>query len=173
MLLFYQVAIKLSLTTCWQIELQDDNKSVELNNFCSKLSTSRCVLYLIKHSCTTHAKFSHLVASLPTSRQQVVFALLVTNCQQVWNKLLTTCNKLDGIIRLVRCKVVPTSPIQWWYNNIVTTLCGEPCNILVISCYKLITACSILVENLEQAVRTQLVDGFWADFLQDVEDDDV
>jgi hypothetical protein len=41
MLLFYQVATRLSLTTCWQIaELQDDNKlleqlvtkSVELNN---------------------------------------------------------------------------------------------------------------------------------------------
>jgi hypothetical protein len=25
--------------------------------------------------------------SLPTSRQQVVFALLVSSCQQVWNKL--------------------------------------------------------------------------------------
>ena len=47
------------------------------------------------------AKISHLVESLPTSRQQVVFALLVPSCQQVWNKLLTTCNKLDGIIRLV------------------------------------------------------------------------
>jgi hypothetical protein len=29
-------------------------------------------------------------------------------------------------------KVVPTSPIQSWYNNIVTTLCGQPCNMLVI-----------------------------------------
>jgi hypothetical protein len=38
---------------------------------------------------------------LPTSRQQVVFALLVPSCQQVWNKLLTTCNKLVDIIRLV------------------------------------------------------------------------
>ena len=42
-----------------------------------------------------------LVASLPTSRQQVVFALLVPSSQQVWNRLLTTCNRLDGIIRLV------------------------------------------------------------------------
>jgi hypothetical protein len=39
---------------------------------------------------TTHA---HLVTSLSTSRQQVVFALLVTSCQQVWNNL-------DDIIRL-------------------------------------------------------------------------
>jgi hypothetical protein len=37
----------------------------------------------------THAKISHLVASLPTSRQQV------------WNKLLTTCNNLVDIIRRV------------------------------------------------------------------------
>jgi hypothetical protein len=55
MLLFYQVATRLSLTTCWQIvELQDDNKLLEQlvtwNNLeqvcwtrqlCSKLSTSR------------------------------------------------------------------------------------------------------------------------------------
>jgi hypothetical protein len=33
------------------------------------------------------AKISHLVTSLSTSRQQVVFALLVTNCQQVVNNL--------------------------------------------------------------------------------------
>jgi hypothetical protein len=46
-------------------------------------------------------KISHLVASLPTACQQVVFALLVPICQQVWNNLLTTCNKLDGIIKLV------------------------------------------------------------------------
>jgi hypothetical protein len=32
--------------------------------------------------------------------------------EQVWNKLLTTCSKLDGIIRLVCYKVVLTSLIQ-------------------------------------------------------------
>ena len=32
----------------------------------------------------------------------------------------------------------------------------------------LLTACSKLVENLGQAVRTQLVDGLLADLLQDV-----
>ena len=50
---------------------------------------------------TTHVKISQLVASLQTTRQQVVFARLVTSCQQVWNKLLTTCNNLVDIIRLV------------------------------------------------------------------------
>ena len=49
----------------------------------------------------THVKISQLVASPKTSRQQVVFARLVTSCQQVWNKLLTTCNNLVDIIRLV------------------------------------------------------------------------
>ena len=48
----------------------------------------------------THVKISHPVTSLLTSRQQVVFALLVPSCQQIWNKLLTTCNNLVDIIRL-------------------------------------------------------------------------
>jgi hypothetical protein len=39
--------------------------------------------------------------SLPTSRQQVVFALLVPRFQQVWNNLLTTSNNLVDIIVLV------------------------------------------------------------------------
>ena len=33
-------------------------------------------------------------------------------------------------------------------------------------CYKLLTACSKLVDNLQQAVRTQLVDGLFAGLLQ-------
>ena len=50
---------------------------------------------------STHVKISQLVASLQTNRQQVVFARVVTGCQQVWNKLLTTCNNLVDITRLV------------------------------------------------------------------------
>ena len=34
-------------------------------------------------------------------------------------------------------------------------------------CYKLLTACSKLVDNLGQAVGTQLVDGLLADLLED------
>jgi hypothetical protein len=34
------------------------------------------------------------LVSLPTSRQQVVFALLVPCCQQVWNNLLTVVTTL-------------------------------------------------------------------------------
>ena len=39
--------------------------------------------------------------SLLTSCQEVVFALLAPSCQQVWNKLWTTCNNLVDIFRLV------------------------------------------------------------------------
>ena len=43
------------------------------------------------YSTTIHVKISQLLSSnLQTSRQQVVFARLVTSCQQVWNKVLTT-----------------------------------------------------------------------------------
>jgi hypothetical protein len=56
------------------------------------------IQYICKY---TRKNISHLVASLPTSRQQVVFVLLVPSCQQIWNKLLTTCNNLVDIIRLV------------------------------------------------------------------------
>ena len=71
----------------------------------------------------THVKISHvqLVASLQTSRQQVVFARLVTSCQQVWNKLLTTCNNLVDIIGLVTRLFQ-----QYCYNHDITILL-QPC----------------------------------------------
>jgi hypothetical protein len=81
--------------------------------------------------CTTHAKISHLVTSLPTSCQQDIFAQLVTSCQQVWTtcwQLVTTLSKLSDL-----CKVVLKSPLHAWFNKIVTTLCWQPCHILVIS----------------------------------------
>ena len=61
------------------------------------------------------------IASLQTSRQQVVFARLVTSCQQAWNKLLTTCNNLVDIIRLVTRLFQ-----QGCYNHDVTILL-QPC----------------------------------------------
>ena len=48
-----------------------------------------------------HEKILQLVASLQTSRQQVVLTLIVTSCRQICNKLLTTCNNLVDIVRLV------------------------------------------------------------------------
>ena len=69
----------------------------------------------------THVKISQLVASLQTSRQQVVFARLVKSCQQVWNKLLTTCNNLVNIVRLVARLFQ-----QGCYNHDITILL-QPC----------------------------------------------
>ena len=51
-------------------------------------------------SLSKHARISHLVLSLQTSRRQGVFALFVASCPQVCNKLLSTCNNPVGIIKL-------------------------------------------------------------------------
>jgi hypothetical protein len=60
-------------------------------------------------SLLTHVKTPQVVTGLQTSCYKSVHKLS-TSCvrtacsqllEQVWNKLLTTCNKLDGIIRLV------------------------------------------------------------------------
>ena len=84
-----------------------------------------CSCYIFESTSSTciHAKISRLVASLPTTRQQVVFALLVPSCQQVWNKLITTCSNLVDIIRPVSqrprlyltapaCLIMPSSVLQ-------------------------------------------------------------
>ena len=61
-------------------------------------------------------------------------------------------------------------------HNVVTILLYHDCIRLVGTtlrqyqqgCYKLLTACCMFVDNLGQAVRTQLVDGLLADLLQAV-----
>ena len=45
-------------------------------------------------------KLSAACWQFPTTH--AMFALLVPSCQQVWNKLLTTCNNLADIIKQVR-----------------------------------------------------------------------
>ena len=65
----------------------------------------------------THVKISQFVAGLQTSRQQVVFTRLVPSCQQVWNMLLTTCNNLVDIIKLVTMLFQ-----QACYNHDITIL---------------------------------------------------
>ena len=90
-------------------------------------------------------KISHLVASLDTNRQQVVFALLVTSCQQVWSNLLTTCNILADFVRLV------TSLIQQiCYNHDITILL-QPCFINLVTL--------LLYRNCTGLVRTTLQGG--------------
>ena len=90
----------------------------------------------------THAKISHPVTSLPRSRQQVVFALLVPSCQRVWNKLLTTCNNLVDIIRLV-AKLFQ----QVRYSHDITILL-QPCVVNLVTC--------LLYHDCIRLVRTTL-----------------
>ena len=89
----------------------------------------------------TYAKISQLVASLQTSRQQVVFArLVVTSCQQVWNKLLTTCNKHVHIIRIVTRLFQ-----QGCYSHDITILL-QPCVVNLVT-FLLFHNCIRLVGN--------------------------
>jgi hypothetical protein len=83
------------------LDANDETKDHDNAQFLSYVILSCDVDIFICVCCYTHAKILHLVTSLSTSHQHVVFALLVTSCQQVWNKLLTICNNLVDIIRLV------------------------------------------------------------------------
>jgi hypothetical protein len=80
----------------------------------------------------TQAKISHLVASLPTSRQQVVFALLVPSCQESMEQAVNSCNNRVDIIRHV-ARLFPQdyTDTVMIHNNIVTILCRQHCSILV------------------------------------------
>ena len=90
----------------------------------------------------THVKISQLVASLQTSRQQVVFAWLVTSCQQVWNKSVTTCNNLVDIVRLVTRLFQ-----QGCYNHDITILL-QPCVVNLVT--------FLLYHDCDRHVRTTL-----------------
>ena len=93
-------------------------------------------------SSSTHVKISQLVASLQTSRQQVVFAQLVTSCQQVWNKLLTTCNNLVDIVRPV------TRLFQQGCYNYDITILLQPCVVNLVT--------FLLYHDCVRLVRTTL-----------------
>jgi hypothetical protein len=101
----YRPAIQQFVTKLRVTTLQQLDKMTALLQLVDKLATSLLQIHLVDklrdlYACT-RAKISHLVTSLSTSRQQVVFALLVPSCQQVWKKLLTTCSNLVDTIRLV------------------------------------------------------------------------
>jgi hypothetical protein len=119
----------------------------------------------------THAKISHLVTSLSTSRQQVVCRTACPKLSTSKEQLVNCCNNLVDVIRLVA-----RSFQQVWYSHDITILL-QPCLVTFLlyhdcvrlvrktllqvwkcykACYKLLTACSKLVDNnWEQAVRTQ------------------
>ena len=67
-----------------------------------------------------------------------MFALLVTSCQQVWNKLLTTCNKLVDIVRLVTRLFQ-----QGCYNHDITILL-QPCVVNLVTSWCIMTVSDFL-----------------------------
>ena len=125
-------------TTCWQLV----NKLVTT---CLQTCDNLCVFTWVHTYVCTHVKISQLVASVPTSRQQVVFARLVPSCQQAWNKLLTTCSKLVDIIRLVTRLFQ-----QGCYNHDITILL-PPCVVNLVT-FLLYHDCIRLVRTTLQQV---------------------
>jgi hypothetical protein len=99
------------------------------------------VLEFFKSRIFTRTRVPHVLytrknlasASLATSRHKVVFALHISSCQQVWNKLLAICINLVDIIRLVKRLFQQVRYSHAWYKPYCYTLCRQPCNILVIS----------------------------------------
>ena len=77
----------------------------------------------------THVNIPYLVASLPTSRQQVVlFALLTSQVvKNVWNNIITTPNNLVDTIRLVARLFQ-----QVRYSHDITILL-QPCGINLVT----------------------------------------
>jgi hypothetical protein len=80
-------------------------------------------------------RYSHDITILlqPCCANLVTFSLYHACINS--HKLLTACNKLEQVCWYYQTcsKVVPTSPMQLWYRNNVTTLCHQPYKILVIS----------------------------------------
>jgi hypothetical protein len=138
----------------WEKKLSCLNRHL-INEKCAYCNACVFLQYEVLQLFDTRVKVSHLVANLPTSRQQVVFALL-GSMEQAVNNLQQACWYYQTC-----CKVVPASPIQSLLKPCVVNLV----NILVISygciklikttlyqvwwhyqtCYKLWTACSKLV----------------------------
>jgi hypothetical protein len=83
-------------------------------------------LIVFYHDTYTHAVISSCSKSADKPSTSCV-RTLVPSCQQVWNKLLTTCNNLVDIIRLVARLFQ-----QVWYSHDIAILL-QPCNILIMS----------------------------------------
>jgi hypothetical protein len=103
MLLFYQVATRLSLTTCWQIvELQDDSKLLE--QLVTSLSSSTTFRQVVNKPLTTcqqagnkqceHILLTSCWNSIATSLLQVCYNLCVLVMCVPRDQLLQMCKAL-------------------------------------------------------------------------------
>jgi hypothetical protein len=110
------------------------------------------------------------VTRLLSSWYQDVFALLVPSC---CDKSETSCYHLVTRLMMVTdfLQVVPKRLIQSVRNKLLRACCHQLVNNLFRVCRphqlccEMITICSKLVNNWEQAVRTQLVDKLWDFYL--------
>jgi hypothetical protein len=150
MLLFYQVATRLLLTTCWQVvELQDDNKLLV------QLATS-----LLNQQPCTHVK------NLTTCQQDVFATGLWQTCQQVVTMLLFY--QVVTRLSLTTCwKIVQLQNDNKLLVQLVTSLelCSLSLNYKSVELNNLVASCQQADHNLstswEQAGEHILMTSCW------------
>jgi hypothetical protein len=102
---------------------------------------------------STLVKISHLVASLPTSCQQLVFAMLVPSCQQVWNKLLTISN---NPLLILMIRLVTQLFQQVRYSHDIAVLL-QPCVVNLVTFLFIMTVSNLLEQLGANTTCRQLV----------------
>jgi hypothetical protein len=133
------------LTTCYKVVELNRLVTICYNNLLSSCGN------LIQHKQHCYNLTRKNLTSCRKSANK-----LCSHCSpQVVNKFGTSCWQLwQPCWHCQTCgNVVPTSSIQSWYNNIVTTLSRQPCNILFIS--RLYQTCSNKLGKIS-AEHTQL-----------------
>jgi hypothetical protein len=85
------------------------------------------------HTCKNLTSCSKSANKPSTSCVRTACPKLSASLEQVVNNVVTFCDNLVDIIRLVARFFQQIWHMQSWYNNIVTTMCCQPCKILVLS----------------------------------------
>ena len=111
---------------------------------------------------STLVKISHLVASLPTSCQQLVFAMLVPSCQQVWNKLLTISN---NPLLILMIRLVTQLFQQVRYSHDIAVLL-QPCVVNLVTFLFIMTVSNLLEQLGANTTCRQLVNRLVTTCLQ-------
>jgi hypothetical protein len=124
-----------NLLTAWLVgRLATHIKTHKLLQVCKQVVTNLFTSYR-----QVHTQKSRILWQVC---QQVVFALLVTSCQQVWNKLLTICNNLYQACY----KFFPTSPIQSWYSSLL-----QPCVVNFVTLLFIMTVSDLLEQPCDKS----------------------
>jgi hypothetical protein len=105
--------------------------------------------------------FKQVVTRLLSSRYQDVFALLVASC---CNKSEASCYHLVFVTSccgLIVCHQLVNNLLRADNIRLIVTTCCEFVGSVNLVTNKMITTCSRLVNNWEQAVRTHLVETWF------------